>query len=134
VDRSTPAVIHHRSRLPKAEVQGLWTQDGFRILLTRYKCNRKGPVMLVHGVSVASSMFRLATINENFVQYLAKEGYDIWLLDWRASIRLPLRQFTLDEAALYDFRCAIDHILKMAPPQRFKRSFTASDRSRSSCP
>ena len=112
MERRKPAVNHHRSRFPKAEVHGLWTPDGFRILLTRYKGGEKGPVMLVHGVSVASSMFRLATIDENFVQYLVKQEYDVWLLDWRASIHLPLRQFTLDQAAQYDFPCAIDHILE----------------------
>jgi hypothetical protein len=114
VDSSTPAVNNRRSGLPPAVVYPLSTPDRFRILLTRYKGGSKGPVMLVHGVSVASSMFRLATIDENFVQYLTNEGYDVWLLDWRASIHLPLRQFTLDEAALNDFPCAIDHILKTA--------------------
>jgi len=52
----------------------------------------------------------LPTIEENFTAFLASNGYDVWLLDWRASIRMPLRQFTLDEAAENDFPAAIAFI------------------------
>jgi len=44
------------------------------------------------------------------LQYLVNNGYDAWLLDWRASIHLPLSQFTLDQAAENDFPAAIAFI------------------------
>jgi hypothetical protein len=34
----------------------------------------------------------------------------VWLLDWRASTQLPLRQFTLDDAAEHDFPAAVKKI------------------------
>jgi hypothetical protein len=64
----------------------------------------------VHGSGVWSGMFALPTLEENFAQYLMKRGYDTWLVDWRASTQLPLRQFTLDDAAKYDFPAAVKTI------------------------
>jgi len=97
-------------------------RDGVENRLTRYRGGPKGPVMVAHGAAVWSGMFSLPTIDENFTSYLAKNGYDVWLLDWRASIKLPLRQFTLDDpaaitllekmksvAALQTARCTCDY-------------------------
>lgn len=86
------------------------TPDGVDLKLTRWRGGKKGPVLVVHGAGVWSGMFALPTQNENFAQYLMKNGYDVWLLDWRASTQLPLRQFTLDDAAKYDFPTAVKTI------------------------
>lgn len=86
------------------------TEDGVELRLTRIKGGNKGPVILVHGAGVHSGMFALPTVDENFPAYLARNGYDTWLLDWRASILLPLRQFTLDDSARYDFPAAVKKI------------------------
>jgi pimeloyl-ACP methyl ester carboxylesterase len=100
--------------LPKPEITWLPTDDNFRIRLSRYrgKVADKGPVMVVHGIYVSSTMFTLPTVTENFAQFLCRRGYDVWLLDWRASTILPVRQFTLDQAAQYDFPPAVDYIRK----------------------
>lgn len=95
---------------PAAENYTFSTPDGVENRLTRYRGGVKGPVMVAHGAAVWSGMFLLPTIEENFTAYLVKNGYDVWLLDWRASIKLPLRQFTLDEAAENDFPAAIKFI------------------------
>jgi len=97
--------------LPQPEVIRFTTPDRVDLMLTRYKGGEKGPVMVVHGVSVWSGMFHIATVNENFAHFLTGRGYDVWLLDWRSSIHLPLRQFTLDEAAENDFPAAVETIL-----------------------
>lgn len=96
--------------LPVAETYKFNAPDGVENQLTRYRGGAKGPVMVAHGAAVWSGMFSLPTIQENFTSYLAKWGYDVWLLDWRASIKLPFRQFTLDEAAENDFPGAIRFI------------------------
>lgn len=98
-------------KLPQPENIRFTTPDNVELLLTRYKGGEKGPVMVVHGVSVWTGMFRITTARENFAQFLVRHGYDVWLLDWRASIHLPLRQFTLDEAAANDFPAAVECIL-----------------------
>jgi choline dehydrogenase-like flavoprotein len=96
--------------LPSPEIYTVRTPDGVDLTLTRYRGGSKGPAMLVHGAGVWSGMFMLPTIGENFVDYTVKNGYDTWLLDWRASIKLPLRQFTMDEAAANDFPAAVRFI------------------------
>ncbi|XXF77247.1 alpha/beta hydrolase [Myxococcaceae bacterium GXIMD 01537] len=95
------------SQLPAAERHDFHASDGVPLQLTRYRGGAKGPVLLVHGAGVWSGMFMLPTIEENFVQHLVRHGYDTWLLDWRASIELPLRQFSLDEAAEHDMPAAV---------------------------
>ncbi|MDB4990014.1 MAG: hypothetical protein JWN04_5192, partial [Myxococcaceae bacterium] len=87
------------------------TEDGVELTLTRHRGGTKGPVLLVHGAGVFSGMFDLPTLEQSFVAYLVQHGYDAWLLDWRASIKLPLRQLTLDEAAEYDFPAAVECVL-----------------------
>ena len=84
--------------------------DGTPLRLTRHRGGDKGPVMLVHGAGVYSGMFALPTVEESFAAYLARKGYDVWRLDWRASIQLPLRQHTLDDAAAHDFPAAVKAI------------------------
>jgi choline dehydrogenase-like flavoprotein len=90
-----------------SEIHTATTEDGVELRLTRVNGGPKGPVILVHGAGVHSGMFALPTIDESFSAYLAANGYDVWLLDWRASIQLPFRQFTLDDSARYDFPAAV---------------------------
>ena len=96
--------------LPAVENYTITTPDGVGLRLARYRGGDKGPVIVVHGAGVWSGMFLLPTVDEQFTQYLVNNGYDAWLLDWRASIQLPLRQFTLDQAAENDFPAAIAFI------------------------
>jgi choline dehydrogenase-like flavoprotein len=96
--------------LPDTQAFRFRAPDGVENLLTRYNGGGKGPVLVAHGAAVWSGMFTLPTIEENFATFLVRHGYDVWLLDWRASIKLPLRQFTLDDAAINDFPAAIRFI------------------------
>ncbi|NQZ06130.1 MAG: GMC family oxidoreductase N-terminal domain-containing protein [Algicola sp.] len=85
------------------------TEDGVNLRLTRYQGGTKGPVMLVHGLGVASSIFSTDTIPTNLVEYLSAHNYDVWLLDFRVSIDLPAasEQCNGDQVAKYDFPAAI---------------------------
>ena len=91
----------------------LTTDDGVDMVLTRVHGGDKGPVLLVHGAGVRAQMFALPTLRTNFVQYLADHSYDVWLLDWRGSIALPPREYTLDDAAEHDIPAAVRKVLEL---------------------
>lgn len=87
-------------------------RDGAQLRLIHYHGGNKGPVMLVHGFGVSSSIFSIDTIRTNLLEYLFEHEYDIWLLDYRASIELPISctQSNGDDVALKDFPAAVDEI------------------------
>ncbi|MEM7553635.1 MAG: GMC family oxidoreductase N-terminal domain-containing protein [Cyanobacteria bacterium P01_A01_bin.84] len=88
------------------------TSDNVRLRLTRYQGGTKGPVMLVHGFGVSSRIFSTDTIETNLLEYLFAHGYDVWLLDYRASVELAISnvQFTGDDVAIKDYPPAIDTV------------------------
>jgi cholesterol oxidase len=94
------------------EVYRFQTEDGVALRLTRYQGGSKGPVMLVHGLGVASSIFSTDLIDTNLLEYLYAHDYDVWLLDFRISILLPAaKQLSNgDQIAQYDFPAAVAKI------------------------
>ncbi len=99
-------------RVGTPEVYSFRTSDGLLLRLTRYDGGRKGPVILIHGLGVASSIFSIDTIETNLLEFLFANDYDVWLLDFRASIDLPYAasQFTADEVATKDYPAAIEKV------------------------
>lgn len=99
----------------KPEVYFVTTSDKQHLLLTRYRGGNKGPVILSHGLSVSSLIFSVDTIETNLLEYLFREGYDVWLLDYRASIALPTTHlsFSADEVALYDYPVSVAKVLEV---------------------
>jgi cholesterol oxidase len=87
-------------------------ESAVQLKLTRYQGGTKGPVMLVHGLGVSSSMFSIDTIDTNLVEYLYANEYDIWLLDYRSSIELAASKttYTGDDVALKDYPAAVNKI------------------------
>ena len=84
--------------------------------LTRYNGGGKGPLLLGHGLGVASNLFTFDTVETNFLDYVIEHNYDVWLFDWRASILLPwacYTQYTLDDVANYDWKVGTDKILEV---------------------
>ncbi len=102
-------------RVSAPEVHFFKTGDGVQLRLTRYLGGRKGPVVLLHGLGVSSSIFSIDTIETNLLEYLFQNGYDVWLLDFRASIDLPYSatQFTADDVATEDYPAAISEVRKL---------------------
>jgi cholesterol oxidase len=96
-------------RPPTPEIHFFETQDQFQLRLLRYCGGRKGPVILSHGIGVSSLIFRTDTVPTNLVEYLAGRGFDVWALDYRASIELPCSQklSTADDVAAYDYPAAV---------------------------
>ncbi len=65
----------------------------------------RGPVMLVHGAGVRAEIFR-PPLEHTLVDALLDDGFDLWLVNWRASIDLRPVAWTLDDAAAYDYPAA----------------------------
>lgn len=87
--------------------------DGVILRLTRYRGGAKGPVLLVHGLGVSSLIFSMDTITPNLLEYLFGHGYDVWLLDYRASVDLPYahQPSTADDVARKDYPAAVAKVL-----------------------
>jgi cholesterol oxidase len=100
-------------RVCAPEIHPFTTDDGVVLRLTRYwdgpHNSPKGPVILVHGLGVSSRIFSIDTIETNLLEFLYAYGYDVWLLDFRASIELPAsaKPFNADDIAQYDYPAAV---------------------------
>ena len=88
----------------------------------------------MHGAGVRAELFR-PPLPRTFVDALLDEGWDVWLLNWRASIDLDPVPWTLDEAAAYDHPAAVRHVLAATGADDAARpSSTARARRRSRWP
>ncbi len=96
-------------RVGAPEVHAVSTEDGVQLRLTRFRGGEKGPVMLTHGLGVSSGIFTIDTIDTNLLEYLFAHSYDVWLLDYRASIDLPSARtrFDADDVATKDYPAAV---------------------------
>ena len=100
--------------VPVFEEVSFQTRDAktLRLKRTRFPCGvDRGPVLLTHGAGVRSNIFQPPRSGNIDVQ-LAEAGFDVWNLDWRASIEQPPNPWTLDEAAVFDFPAAVGIILE----------------------
>ncbi len=111
-DPSKPVRIKRPLRVSEPAYHFFNTQDGLTLKLTRYQGGTKGPVILSHGLGVASSLFSTDTIDTNLLEFLYANEYDVWLLDYRGSIELSYatQQYSGDPVALYDYPAAVDTV------------------------
>jgi cholesterol oxidase len=102
-------VPHRQLRLPEEDVVDVTVSDGREIRLTRHHAGDKGPVVLAPGYGTSTLAWTIDTVDTNFPEYLAEHGYDIWLLDYRASPMLPAAStdYTIDDIATKDWPAAI---------------------------
>ena len=91
------------------EVHPFRTDDGVALRLVRYRGGTKGPVILSPGFGTPGAAYTLDTTDTTYVEFLVERGYDVWVLDYRASPALPSAstQFTLDDIARYDYPAAV---------------------------
>ena len=88
-------------------------RDGLELNLHHYAgdgARKTEPVIVVHGAGVRANLF-LPPVDETFVHALIDADYDVWLLNWRASIDLPPNEWTLDDAAVHDHPAAVRTVL-----------------------
>lgn len=90
------------------------TDDGHQLPFTRKYCATNlsmEPVLMVHGAGVRSKIFNAPRVEQNNLDdTLAHAGFDVWNFDWRASIDHAPNEWTLDQAAVFDFPAAIKAI------------------------
>ncbi|XP_003727893.1 uncharacterized protein LOC115926599 [Strongylocentrotus purpuratus] len=96
------------------EVYHIKANDGVPLLMTRYKCGNKGPILLLHGLCVTSRIFALDTIDKSAVEFFCEHGYDMWALEMRFSVALPSHRnpTKMHDAAEKDLPPVVDFILK----------------------
>src|SRR3982750_2910271 len=95
-------------RLGEPEVHPFRTADGVELRLTRYNAGGKGPLIVAPGFGTSIRAYTIDTVETNFPEFLAEHGYDVWLLDYRASPELEASKqaFTVDEIATQDWPAA----------------------------
>ncbi len=108
-------VPHRPLRLDGETIFDVTTSDGRDIRLTRFPAGNKGPVVLAPGYGTSTLAWTIDTVETNFPEYLAEHGYDIWLLDYRASPMLPAAStdYTMDDIATRDWPAAIAKVLEV---------------------
>ena len=84
----------------RPEVHAVAAADGVELRLTRFRGGEKGPLLISHGLGVSSGIFTTDTIRPNLLEFLYAAGYDVWLLDYRASIDLPASRTSYDADAI----------------------------------
>jgi cholesterol oxidase len=102
-------------RVAAPELYPFTTADGVALRLTRHRGGPKGPVILSHGLGVSSRIFTIDTIETNLLEYLFAHGYDVWVLDYRASIELDAARsrFTADDVATQDYPAAVETVRRV---------------------
>jgi hypothetical protein len=78
----------------------------------------RGPVLLVGGLAMRANSFYDTPSWPSLVDALVAQGYDVWVENWRTSIDLPARDYTLDPAAVYDHPAAIRMIREQTDCER----------------
>jgi cholesterol oxidase len=108
-----PPREHRQMRTGLPDIRYFNTKDGVQLKLTRFEGGKKGPVVLTPGFGTSALAYTIDTTETNLPEYLFERGYDVWVLDYRASPDLPssATQFTLDDIAVYDYPAAVETVL-----------------------
>src|SRR3954452_17080668 len=107
-----PTRTRRTLRLGEPEVHPLRTADGVELRLTRYNAGGKGPLIVAPGFGTSIRAYTNDTVETNFPEFLAENGYDVWLFDYRASPELEASKesFTVDEIATHDWPAAVAEV------------------------
>ncbi|MDZ4264544.1 MAG: hypothetical protein U1D00_02370 [Mycobacterium sp.] len=113
--------------LPPLKTHWFETEDGFELNFRRLPAATgtpdMGAVMFVHGSGTRADLF-CPPSTVTLPAMLSAAGFEVWLLNWRASIDLKPTQYTFDDAALYDFPAAVAEILEHTDSKAAKASQT----------
>lgn len=110
-----PARARRQLRTPPPTVHSFMTEDNVHLRLTRYHGGNKGPVIMAPGFGTSSLAFTIDTVDTNLPEMLVANGYDTWVLDYRASPDLPSAKtlFSVDEVATLDWPAAVAEVRRI---------------------
>ena len=100
----------------RRRVVGVRTADGVDLTLHHLaRADREPagePVLFMHGTGTRAEIFYGAPLHRTLPEALLDAGLDVWVANWRGSIDLPLRDYTLDEVARFDHPALIAAVLR----------------------
>jgi cholesterol oxidase len=68
-------------------------------------------VLLVHGLGTSSGIFTVDTVETSLAEYLAAQGFDVWLLDGRGSHETSTAaSYSIDDLGAFELPAAISHV------------------------
>lgn len=72
-------------------------------------------VLLLHAFDMSGYSFTFKSTTQNFAEYLYAEGWEVWILDTRFSVRAQTGELpsTLDQVGMIDVPHAVDHMLSV---------------------
>lgn len=107
-----PARDRRPLRCGEPEIHRFETADGVTLQLSRFRGGAKGPVILSPGFGTSALAFTIDTTDTNLPEHLYEHGYDVWVLDYRASPALPSAStpFSLDDVARHDYPAAVQAV------------------------
>src|SRR5690349_20357064 len=76
------------------------------------------PLLMVAGTGTRANLWNPPT--DNLLKQLTKNGFDLWLLNWRSSIDLPAIRYTLDDAAVLDMPRAVHEVRERTGVDKIK--------------
>ncbi len=118
--------------IPKESYKPI-TADGWKIGLYRFPSytgtvSRKYPMIISHGISSNYNFFRTKNLKQSLVHALNKNGYDVWLLSFRAREGAEIASwfwgnnryadYHLSHLAKYDIDLAISHVLEKTKKEK----------------
>ena len=76
------------------------------------------PLLMVAGTGTRANLWNPPS--DNLVKQLTKNGFDLWMLNWRSSIDLPAVRYTLDDAAVLDMPRAVQEVRDRTGAKKIK--------------
>jgi pimeloyl-ACP methyl ester carboxylesterase len=116
VATDVPDRVRRPLRCGEPDIHEFPTEDGVTLRLTRFEGGPRGPVILSPGFGTSALAYTIDTTDTNLPEFLYERGYDVWVLDYRASPALPsgATQFTLDDIATYDYPAAVAKVREVS--------------------
>lgn len=98
--------------IPDLERIDITAGDGKALCLHHTSGGTKGPVIVAPGTAMTALTYCADSVPENLVEYFVKEGFDVWLFDWRTSplLNAHTQSYRFEDVARYDWPAAIDEV------------------------
>lgn len=118
LDPNAPPRTLRELRTAPPETHFFTTEDRVSLRMVRYT-SRDGaakaaavPVLLVHGLGMSGRVFSTDLVDTNLVEYLHEAGYDVWVMDHRTSVDVPVSEgdVTGHQVATLDLPAAIARV------------------------